>query len=65
MKISLGFADPVSETYRKKLETFWDNILVEGITENRPPIFWFPGMNMETAFKIGTLWQAYDDRYGA
>ena len=65
MAIFLRFADPISEVSRKKLQTFSDNILVQGITENRPPIFWFTGMNEETYDGIEELQSDYDNRYGA
>ena len=37
MIIDLSFADSISEAYRKKLQTYSDNSLAEGITENQPP----------------------------
>ena len=48
MEISLEFADPISEAYREKLQTFSNKILVQGFTENRPPCIWFTGKNDET-----------------
>ena len=62
MDITLTFADPISEVYREKLETFLDNILAQGLTENRPPIIRFTGGNRETFSKIITLQCAYDYR---
>ena len=63
MKISLEFADPISEVYREKLQTFSDNILGQGITEHRPPRISFPGMNQGTFDEIMKLDRAYEDRY--
>ena len=48
MIIYFRFADPISEAYREKLQTFMDNILAQGITENRPPRIQFTGMNHKT-----------------
>ena len=45
MDIYLSFADPISEAYQQKLQTFVDGVLAQGITENRPPIIWFTGLN--------------------
>ena len=64
MDITLSFTDPVSEACRKKLQTFSDSVLAQGITENQPPIIQFPGMNQETFFSIEKLWHAYVRRYG-
>ena len=63
MKIYLKFADTISETYREKLQTFSGNILAKGITENRPPWIEFPGMHVDTFFKIIHLQHVYEDRY--
>ena len=65
MNIQIEFADSVSEAYRKKLQTFSDSILAEGITENRPPYIHFTGMNKETFKGIEKLQDAYDDNYRA
>ena len=65
MKIYLAFADPISEAYRKKLQTFLDAILAEGLTKNRPPIICFTGMNRGTYDEIMDIHYAYYDRYGA
>ena len=64
MRLFLGFADSISEAYRKKLQTFSDNFLAKGINENRPPALSFAGMDQENFYRIEKLWQAYDDRYG-
>ena len=58
----LKFADPISEAYREKLQSFIDNILAQGITENRPPYIHFPGMNLQTFDEIYKLGHAFDDR---
>ena len=63
MFIHLLFAGSISEVYRKKLQTFSNTILAQGLTENRPPIIEFPGMNRETFSKIYDLRHAYDRRY--
>ena len=63
MIIYFRFADPISEAYRKKLQTFSDSILAQGITENRPPIISFSGMNEETLPGIKKLQVAYCFRY--
>ena len=60
MKISLSFVDPISEAYREKLQTFSDTILAQGITENRSPYIWFPGVNEETLEEIEKLHHDYD-----
>ena len=59
MEIDLTFADPISEAYREKLQTFSDNVLAQGITENPPPNLWFSGMNRETFSKIYELRGAF------
>ena len=64
MDIDLTFADSISEAYREKLQTFLDNILMQGIIENRPPRIRFPGMNEETFTGIINLQRDYDNRYG-
>ena len=64
MKIYLDFADSISEAYREKLQTFSENILAQGITENRPPDIRFPGRNEETFTAIDKLQTAYYRRYG-
>ena len=63
MKIYLYFADSISEAYREKLQTFSDNILAQGITDNRPPSIGFPGRNEEKYEEILKLQYAYDRRY--
>ena len=65
MAIFLTFADSISEAYMKKLQTFSDFILAQGITKNRPPIFWFRGMDMETFTGVEKIWYAFKERYGA
>ena len=61
MEISLSFVLEISEAYREKLQTLSDSILAQGITENRPPGIWFPGMNEETDDAIEELQLAYDE----
>ena len=61
MKIVLEFADPISEAYRQKLQTFSDNVLAHGITDNRPPRIDFDGMNQGTYNEIIVLQHTYDD----
>ena len=63
MKIYLSFVDPISEAYREKLHTFLENILAQGITENRPPIFWFSGMNKKIYYENQKLHFAYNNRH--
>ena len=63
MEIILKFADSISEAYRKKLETFLDNILAQGLTENQPPSIYFFGMNLETSIGIRKLQLAYFNHY--
>ena len=63
MEIDFLFARPISDASREKLQTFSDNILVQGITENRPPCIDFPGMNEETMKGIINLQCDYDRRY--
>ena len=65
MIIDFTFADPISEAYREKLQTFLNSVLAQGITENRPPSIRFPGMNEETFDEIDELQHVYNDRYGA
>ena len=65
MKIYLEFADPISETYRKKLQTFSDAVLARGITENRPPTISFPEMSHLTFREIGELEDLHIDYFGA
>ena len=57
MNIVLEFVNgyPISEAYREKLQTFSNNILDQGITENLPPSIRFPGMNDDTFDKIYKL----------
>ena len=55
MDIYLSFAYPISVAYRKKLQTFSNTILAQGITENRPPKIGFPGMKRKTFDKIIVL----------
>ena len=63
MKISLKFVNSVSDAYEKKLLTFADKILAQGITKNRPPTIRFSGMNRETYDEIKELKYAYYERY--
>ena len=63
MNIELIFAAPISEAYREKLQTFLDSVIAQGITENRPPIIWFPGRNEGTFDGIRKLRSDYDNRY--
>ena len=65
MRISLSFADPISEAYRERLQKFLNTILAKGITENRPPDISFPGRNHGTFNEIYKLRCAYERRYGA
>ena len=65
MRVSLRFANPISEAYREKLQTFLDNLLAQRITESRPPIIEFTGINNVTFDDIYELRCAYDSRYGA
>ena len=64
MKIFLSFDDPFSKAYLEKLQTFSDTILAQGITENRPPLFCFPGNNHKTFCEILDLQDDYDKRHG-
>ena len=59
MEINLSFVNSSSEAYKEKLQTFMDNILDQGITENRPPRIAFAGMNRATTVKISKLRRAY------
>ena len=63
MAIDLRFVYTISKAYRKKLQKFADSILAEGITENRSPHIWFPGMNWRTSDGIRELLRAYDNRH--
>ena len=63
MDIYLEFANPTSEAYREKLQAFSDSILVQEITENRPPRIRFPGIYEETFFGIDELRSDYDNRH--
>ena len=65
MKIRLEFAYPISGAYRRKLQTFSDSVLAQGITENRPPYIDFSGMSQETFDEIRELQNEYDRRYEA
>ena len=60
MQISLKFADKISEAYREKLQTFVNDVVAQGIIENRPPSIQFPGMNDTTYYEIFKLQCAYD-----
>ena len=62
MKINLAFANPISEAYREKLQTFSDYVFAQGITENRAPIIEFPGMNRKKFDAIVVLHRDYSDR---
>ena len=62
MDIYFSFADPISEAYRKKLQTILDTVITQGITENRPPYIDFPGLNEETYYEIVKLLRAYEER---
>ena len=55
MNIELIFARSISEAYKQRLQTFMDNILVNGLAEDRPPQINFDGMNRETALEIYEL----------
>ena len=59
MDITLLFADSISEAYVKRLQTFVDNIIAWGVTENRPPLIWFPGMTQEKYEEIQGLRRAF------
>ena len=59
MVIYLRFADPISEAYRERLQTFSDAVLAQGITKNRPPVIEFTGLNEETFDKIYKLHTDY------
>ena len=63
MGIILAFASAISEAYRQKLLTFTNNVLAQGITENRPPIFYFTGINFKILDGIKKLQLDYDRRY--
>ena len=64
MKITFTFADPISEVYRKKLQTFSDSLLAQGNSENRPPIFFFSGMNRQRFIESKNIQKtAYGDSY--
>ena len=65
MNIALEFVDSISEASQEKLQTFLDNILAQGLTENRPPIIRFPGMREETYNDIRMLQLHYDGCYDA
>ena len=64
MAKELRFADPISEVYRQKLQTFLENILAQRITENRPPTIYFTGINLGIVAGITKLQRDYDRCYG-
>ena len=64
MEQYLEFAYPISEAYRVKLQTFADNILAKGITQNSPPVIGFTGMNQLTFSVTASRQRAYNRRYG-
>ena len=61
MDIVLGFADPISEAYREKLQKFLDSILAQGLTENRPPRIRFNGEIWKTIDGIHKLCSAFKE----
>ena len=63
MEIFLRFANAISEAYREKLRTFMNNVLDQGITENRPPSIRFTGINSGILAEITKLQRDYDRRY--
>ena len=65
MNIDLYFVYPISEACKGKLQKFMDHLVAQGLTANRPPSIWFPGINEETSDKISMLRRDYDLRdYG-
>ena len=60
MDIHLYFAYSISDAYKEKLKTFVDDILAQGLTENRPPRILISGMNSATFDKIIMLHRDYD-----
>ena len=65
MEIFLCFAGSILEVYREKLRTFMNNILTQGITQNRPPYIEFPGMNHGKFEELRKLRSEYEYRYRA
>ena len=64
MKIYLTFTETIPEGYRQRLRTYMDQILAQGLTKNRPPCFYFEGINSETCNKIIELSRVYDVQHG-
>ena len=62
MSIDLFFVHSISEAYKQKLQTFVDDVLAQGLTENLPPCITFPGMNRATTTGINILRRDYDLR---
>lgn len=63
MNIVVSFAGPISEAYRERLEKFMDKIIAQGVTENRPPIVYFPEVNRDKFEKIRELREDYSIYY--
>ena len=59
MNIILRFGDSISDAYKQRLQTFVNDVLAQGITENRPPLIRFPGMNEGSYMDIQNLWDDY------
>ena len=62
MDIDLFFAGSISDAYKEKLQTFMDDLIAQGLTENRPPRIRFPGMNLVTFKQMTMLRRDYDAR---
>ena len=63
MDISLNFAPSISETYRQRLRAFAENILAQGLTENKPPYISYPGMNEDTRKALCDLRRDYYEQH--
>ena len=65
MDIELSFVDSISEAYKQKLQTFVDNVLAQGLNENRPPDITFPGINEASYNDIQKLLDDYYEKWEA
>ena len=65
MAVVVHFRDTISEAYQQRLLTFAENIIDQGITENRHPLFCFTGMDRAVHEELIKLRCAYNDQYGA
>ena len=63
MDISFICSDPISETYRQRIQTSAEQILAQGLTENKPPYVSYLGMNKDTRKSLRDLRRDYDEQH--